>query len=368
MVKVLQIRSSSEFLGAEKVVIELTAVLHDFGIESIIAVPVEKGQPVPQLVTEAKQRGFCVEMIPINSAFDLSAIKVIRNLIEKHQIDLVHSHGYREDLYALFGSNAAAMIATNHLWKKRNWKLKIYAWLDAWLLRFFDAVVAVSLPVKTDMVQAGIREQKISIISNGIDISCYRDIDVSDVHFPAAAHKRLCLCTVSSLTVEKGLLFLLQAFKQLRNKYTDIHLLIVGDGPEREGLEAYVAQNDLQEYVSFLGRREDVAKILSNIDVYVLPSLKEGLPMSLLEAMASSKAVVATDVGDVSAVVNRDTGVLIQPESVEALVCGLEQILSDRAKIYGYGAAAAKLIENEYSSHTMARKYAQLYRETLSER
>lgn len=368
MPKVLHLRASGQLLGAERVVLELSTYLPNFGYESLIGIPVETSHPDPEFLTSARESGYTAIKLPIDNAFDLSVTKKIREYIKDNNIDIIHSHGYREDLYAIMARSSAKLVATNHLWKRTNIKLKIYAALDALLLKKFDSVIAVSKPVKQEMLTAGIRNEKISVISNGIDASKF-SIEASkstartSLNLPQDAK---IIGSISSLSKEKGLNYLIDAAAQVIKAEPQLHLFIVGDGEERANLQEQADSLGLTHHVTFAGRRKDIPQILAALDVFALPSLNEGLPMSLLEAMAAGKAVIASDVGDVSVVVREETGLLVKATNIDQLATSILSLLQDPSKAGTLSENAKNYITENYSALAMARQYAAIYNQLMN--
>lgn len=364
---VLHIRSTGELLGAERVILELCSLLPAHNFHSIIAIPIEQGQPEPELAEAARKMGYEVAFIPIKGAFDLSALRQVRSLVAKHKISIIHTHGYREDFYTLASLSLVKLLATNHLWKKTNWKLRLYARLDSLLLKLFDHVVAVSKPVRADMINYGLSEKRISVVPNGIDVSRYgaatnRQAIRAEFGF---SKESIVLGTLSSLTVEKGIEYAIRSLPKILTMFPNVKLLVVGDGELRSNLETLAATLAVDKNIVFAGRRNDIPSVLSSMDIFLLPSLSEGLPMALLEAMASRLPVVATAVGDVPDVVDENVGALIMPASEEQISSSILQLLDDENGRKQKGGSAAARIAEAFSSEAMARGYADKYRKML---
>ena len=363
MRKVLLLRTSGNLLGAERVILEVAKHFPALGYHPIIGIPYEENEPVPAFARAANNIGYEVALFPVKSAFDFKILKKIRHYVEANQIDVIHSHGYREDFYAVYSKTSAKLVATNHLWKRTTFRLKAYAALDAFLLKRFNAIVAVSSLVKQDMLEVGISAEKITIIANGIDPDNYNVTNnVSEIKQTLGIPTdKLVVGTLGSLTVEKGINVGLRAFARVSSQLPNLHLLVVGSGEEQESLEALKNELGLVGSVTFAGRREDVSHILNAMDIFMLPSLNEGLPMALLEAMASRNAIVATTVGDVPKVVTGQCGLLVEPNNVDALSDALLAIAKNSDALAKYGAAARQRVIDDFSSLTMAKANTTIY-------
>jgi len=368
--RIVQLRGSSVMLGAERVVLELAKESRHFGYESIILAPHDEGAPEPELVIAARAAGIRAEILPCRGRFDPSLALRIRRFIKREQIDLLHCHGYKEDFYGLLSFPGIPIVANNHLWKRTTRALRFYCWLDSRLVRYFDEVIAVSAPIQRELLAVGVAPGKLSRITNGIDMAPFRAADaLSREH----ARARLGLPSqaviagmVSSLTVEKGHRYAVEALAALAPRFPELHLAIVGDGPEQAAIETRLGELGLSDRVSFCGRRSDIPTVLRAFDLYLLPSLIEGLPIALLEAMASALPVVASDVGDVgSAVSDGVNGRLVAAGDADALAAALRDLLTAPAQLPRMGAAARECIESRFSSREMARQYCRIYERLL---
>ena len=370
MPNVLHIRASGELLGAERVVLELIENLPDFGYQTFVGIPIEADHPNLEFASEAQEQSQRVKTFPITGPFDFSLVKSIRKFIQNNNIDIVHTHGYREDLYAVLARLDVALIATNHLWKRTNLKLKLYSIMDAWLLRSFDAIIAVSEQVKKDMLSMYLSEKKISVVANGINTHLYsnpvpRDQALNSFQIPS---EKTVVGTISSLTSEKGIDDLITALYSLRSQAPYLHLLIVGSGDQQENLKQQADTLGISQSITFAGRQSDINRMLSAMDIFALPSLNEGLPMALLEAMAAGKPAVASDVGDVSVAITSDTGLLVHPGSPSELAHAILSLLNAPQQRIILGENARRCVNGQFSAHAMASEYAKIYDEVLTGR
>lgn len=309
--------------------------------------------------------------LPCDGKVDPRFARCFRQLVRNERVSLVHSHGYKENFHAILAQAGSPLVATNHLWKQGTTALRLYNWIDGIVLRSFDRVVAVSDPVLSDMRSAGIPMDKLCRISNGIDVDMYSAVRTPEER--AKMRETLGLPQhgfiagmVSSLTPEKGHQFAIAAVNALREKHPNLYLCIVGDGYLFRELRADVAANNLEKRILFAGRRSDIADVLSCFDAFLLPSLVEGLPMALLEAMAARLPIIAADVGDVSrAIESGISGIIIPAGSVDSLIRALDMLLTDVGLGQMLGEAARMQVNNNFSSRAMAKAYCQLYDELL---
>lgn len=369
---ILHLISSSGLLGAERVVIELSKglqVMHN--CHPVIGAIKNIYNPHTEIVDEAIGNNINSVVFPCKSQFDIKLIFSIKEFIKNNRIDIVHCHGYKSNLYGLLASQKKIpSVTTNHNWLKSHWKLKVYCFLDNLWIRYFDRIVAVSEEIRDEMIRYKIPEKKIRIIDNGIDVNRF------DKTIPDEKLKRelglngncAVIGTIGSLKYEKGHEYLLKAAKEVLESHAAIKFLIVGGGPLRNSLEDEAKNLGIAGNVIFTGYRKDVAELLSVMDIFVLPSVKEGLPMVLLEAMAAKKPIIATRVGAVSKVIrDNETGILVEPGDVSALQRAIGNLLNDTMKTQGLALKGYGRVKKDFSSENMCREYLTLYKELLSQ-
>lgn len=369
MKKVLHIRSSGEFLGAENVVLQLSQFSSEFGYQPFIVVIHDHRDEYPLLAEYAKEKGIECSVITTQKRIDLKCVNALKELIKTQNIDLIHTHGYKEDLYAFLTFSGVPVLATNHLWKRTNTTLKLYAFIDSLVMTRFHKIVAVSKAILDEMKSIPLlRGSDMSLISNGIDHEAFNNVKPSNIRESLGlAPETPLLLTVSSLTPEKGHRFLLDALADQDITQRDWHLAIVGGGREKTSLEEQVNKLGLNDRVTFLGYRKDIPNLLKSADLYILPSLDEGLPMALLEAMAAGKPSIATNVGDVSKVIrDNSVGKLIGPGDSQALSHALRDALDDSNWRTSSGINARELIIREFSSRAMTQNYSRCYNDILN--
>jgi glycosyltransferase involved in cell wall biosynthesis len=208
------------------------------------------------------------------------------------------------------------------------------------------------------------------VIDNGIDLQRFSNQKRNNLlkEYFGIKGKSKVIGTIARLTKEKGHIYLIEAAKNILSVFPDTIFLIVGDGNERDRLEKQVMKLGLKDKVIFTGKRKDIIDILSIIDIFVLPSITEGLPIALLEALASRLPVVATNVGAVSKVIiDRETGLLTEPRSPELLSNAILELLSNWERAEQFGYQGYRKVEKEFSAKAMAEQYFDFYRKILSE-
>ena len=274
----------------------------------------------------------------------------IAKLIESERADIVHLHGYSA---ANFGRIAARLKRVpNIVHEHAVLKVQPHQYIaDKLLARLTDVAIAVSGNVKEFMIRSrSIPQHKIRTIGNGIQLDKYRKLHETlqqmKRHELGIDDEVKIVGTVTRLRDEKGNEYLIRALPMILEQGVDFILLIVGDGPLRGELERLVNDLGVESSVKFLGFRSDVPELLSLFDIQVIPSLTEGFPLCLAEAMAAENAVVATEVGGMKEI-GRDgvTVLFVPPKDPQALAEKIVYLLNKDE-------IAAKLSEHAVSYST----------------
>jgi glycosyltransferase involved in cell wall biosynthesis len=365
--KVLHLRSSGGLLGAENVILEIANHSERFGYTSVIGVLHDSRDADSELLNVAQSNGFETHSFVCNSRLDFKVIKEINNIISTNSIRLLHCHGYKEDMYGILSRTGVPLLATNHLWKTNTLMLRIYNIIDTFLLRYFSMVVGVSDEIVAEMQKKGIT--KAIKVANGVDTKKYsiatKNIELSKNL--GLGQDNVVFGMVSSLTPEKNHSCAITAFASLEDKTSQ--LLIVGDGPLLAELKAQTISMNISERVFFVGRRSNIYEIQSVVDVFLLPSLMEGLPMALLEAMACGKAVIVSRVGENGNVVDDNiSGIVVASVDAFSFAKAMQLLIDHSELIKKFGHEARKSVEKKFSSERMALTYCNIYNLLLSDR
>lgn len=304
-------------------------------------------------------------------------IRCIRRLAEIMRNEGVHvanGHNPSGGFYAAIAGRLAGVpviIRTEHSVRHPGGHARIYASvLEPVLTAMTHRVICVCEAVRrSQMDRMRWARKRFITVPNGIsDIPAENSGEVVRRELGISANDRIAL-SVASLTPAKAQHVLLDAFAGVLRYVPSAHLLIAGDGPLRPALEGQVLRLGLVDRVHLLGVRNDVSRLLAAADVYVLSSAREGLSMSLLEAMRAGKAAVVTSVGgNGEAVSHGVTGTVVPPANPSALAEGLVMLLSDPAKVAEWGAAARRRWAVRYTAEHMVRDTEEIYRSELLRR
>jgi len=369
--RILHLISSGGLFGAENVLLSLSIELKKHNYETYIGLFNNLYNSHLELAKEARKNNLDVVIFPCRWRFDLRTILLIRRFIKEKNINIVHCHGYKSNFYGLLSSLCldVKLISTCHNWIGIGHKMKFYENLDKFVLNKFNKIIAVSSKIKKDVLISGIRPSKVSVIDNGVNIQKFNnpnDVGYLKREFNIPKDHRI-IGTISRLTNEKGHHYFLEAAKRTLHRFPKLKFVIVGDGPLKNGLREKAKNLNIEKNVIFLGYRKDIPEILELIDIFVLPSLNEGMPMVLLEAMASKKAIIASNIGAISKlIINKHTGILVKPGDVFSLTKAVEFLLINKEKAKIMSEGAFKKVANEFSIQKTRKEYLKVYRDLLS--
>jgi glycosyltransferase involved in cell wall biosynthesis len=366
--RILHIISSCGMYGAEAVILNLSRMLNEGPHRSVVGVFLNSSNPNLQLHESASREGIESHLIPCSGRLDRGAIRRIRELAAQMGADVVHAHGYKADLYVYFALRRSriALVSTCHTWYDVDAKDYFYGVVDRMTLRSYERIVAVSEGVREYLLRAGVRAEKISMIRNGIDLRTF-DRASAGVKEELGWSAYPLVGLVGRLSIEKGVDIFLAAAARVLAELPDTKFVVVGDGPDRAKLDALIDQLGIGGSVHMLGRRDDMPAVYASLDLMVSSSRREGLPMAILEAMASRVPLIATAVGGVPTVVlDGRTGVLVPEVDAALLANGITELLRDSALRERLGSAARQLVEDEFSAQRMTADYLRVYEAAIA--
>ncbi len=366
--KVLHMISSGGMYGAETVILNLARALRDGPHDCVLGVFSNSSKQNLQLYERAVKEGFESHTIVCKGRMDRAAIAGIRQLVGRTGADVVHAHGYKADIYVYLALRGLGvpLVSTCHTWYDTDWKVSLYGRVDRYVLQKYTRIVAVSDEVRQRLLKAGVRAEKIRVVRNGIDLRPF-DAALASRRADAKAEGGPLVGLVGRLAWEKGVDLFLRAAAKVLVAVPHARFVVVGEGPDREKLERLIDQLGIRASVELLGHRDAMPSLYASLDVMVSSSRQEGLPMAVLEGMASGLALVATAVGEVPAVVvDGRTGVLLPAEDVERMAAAIVHLLRNPREREQLGDAARRSIEENYSAARMPVDYLRVYEEAIA--
>ncbi len=367
--RILHVIDSDGLYGAEMMLLNLMEEQRRLNLNPVLLSIADFDKGDTSLEDEAKKR--LVDVIPfrMKRGYSLRSAREIVHRAHASHITVIHSHGYKGDI--LIGSlprhvRDMPMIRTQHgrTSTSKLSKIWFYEILDKLVLRNVEAIVHVN----------GFNAQPAGGTSHGTGHQYVVENGIPELTFdPVSAYasdpevREFCsggfiIGTICRLSEEKGLVYLISALSQLFAYNNNFKTVIIGEGPQKDLLLAMARDAGLSRNILITGYRKFAYHYLPKFDVFVIPSLTEGLPITLLEAMQAQVPVVASRVGGIPAVLEQgQTGILIEPKDPASLATAIRQVWSDPAAAEGMARKAREVALTRYSSRRMAEDYMRVY-------
>jgi glycosyltransferase involved in cell wall biosynthesis len=312
--------------------------------------------------------------LSVHNRFDLRTPYHLARIVRENAVTILHSHGGgRADFFIYLASklvNIPVKITTVANLVER-WfdvhpiQLSVYKKIQRKAEKAFDHFICVSDYLAGHLMrQHGLDRTKINTIYNGVDLNYFDEVP----NYPNVKNEflqrgeQILIGAVGRLVPEKGLKYLLAAIPNVLKRFSEARLLLVGDGPLRTDLERIVTDLDLTGKVTFVGFRSDMREILSALDILVLPSLLEGFPMIILEAMAMATPIVASDIPGIrEQLIDGKSGILVPTKDSNALASAIIRMLEDKQAARRIGLEARKTVDEKFSIEKMVAETESLY-------
>ena len=359
---VLHLIGSTGLYGAERWILALVGAIDPNLIKSTIVNLVDKKGERSAIVEAAQQRGLDALDFYTGGAFNPLSVFRLARWARKRKVHIMHGHGFKSDAIGLLTARLARCKAmtTPHGWSlEADRRLQFYEKLDRNLLRFMDKVCPLSLDL-AEGIKGLASAAKIDLIFNGVDIDEVKAAPAAD----RTDGDNYLIGYIGQLIARKDLQTLLQAVKLLSAKQPNVRLMMIGDGAKKEDLQEEAKCLGITSQVDFLGFRPDAASYLKIFDVFVLPSLMEGIPRCIMEAMAASLPVVVSDIpGNRCLVSHGETGLIFAPGDSADLVEKITYLMDHPDHAGKMAVSGNRKVEDGYSSRKMAIEYCKLYQE-----
>lgn len=335
------------------------------------------------LYSNAYKQGIKVQVIRKKNGLDIQLLWRLYRYLKKEKFDIIHTHS--------IGSNFYGRIAKLLKWKTRlvttvhgdtlsnlSGAFKIYLviyfvhYIDLWMAIISDKVFSVSNNLREKLISKGLSRNKVIVIHNGINL------EVLDKSTSIGNQEKLkkefgikngekIIGTVGRLIPVKNYKLLLKAAKDISQAEKKTKVLIVGDGKEENELKKLVIELKLKDNIIFTGWRTDLAHLYGIMNIFILSSKSEGLPITILEAMACKKPVVATNVGGITeAVRHGKSGLLVPSDDYIALASSIKSLLNDPNRCHAMGEEGRQIVEKKFTIEKMAANTAGVYSGLIS--
>jgi glycosyltransferase involved in cell wall biosynthesis len=355
LLKILHIDPARDWGGGEAQVLGLLDYLAAKGHENVLLTH-------PQGRLWERCQGLNVRTLPFvaRNDVDVRPIWRLRQLIRRHSYDIVHLHTKRAHALSMWlprRQPAPKYVVT----RRMDYPEVNNRYTRLLYNRCVDGVVVISRPIVQLLINAGVDARRIRLIHSGVDVTRF----TSRICHGRSVRPPVIGC-VAGLEERKGHRFLLEALALLKAQGVRVRCVLAGEGSERPALEKMTARLRLERDVEFPGFIADTPAFLADIDVFVLPSLYEGLGVAALEAMAAGKPVVASEVGGLAELIeDGTTGLLTPPRNVQALSAAIARLIDDPSLARSLGQRASEHVREHFAVEQMAARNEAYYYELL---
>jgi len=317
----------------------------------------------------------CREISPIN---DWKAFWRIYHLMRREKFTIVHTHSSKAGIvgrWAAKFAGAKIVIHTPHghiFYGYFNFFItRMYVYIERITSLVTDRIITLTDIGKQEHVQLKVaHENKFQTIYSGIDLNKFKKGPLVAARVReefSIKEEDVLLGTVARLDPIKGCEYLVDAMKFILQKYPNTKLILVGDGSERKTLEEKCRSYGIDKNVIFAGQRDDVSDILSALDIFILPSLNEGMGRVILEAMACEIPIVASRTGGIPELIeDSEHGLLVSPKDTESLECAIMFLISDKSRAQRMAKKAKKMVTEKFSVDKMVDDIESLYKVLIS--
>lgn len=369
-IKVLEVIQQGEIGGGESHLLTLLSKLDRSRFEPVV-IALSDGEMINRLNAMGIKNYVVKSRLP----FNFLVWKKMKKILKDNSVDIIHTHGARALSNIIYPATALKIpvVHTVHGWS-------FHDYLPAWKRRlrikgekFLTGKTKMNIVVSESNKKIGIKELgdfSCRVVNNGVDLAVYNRLDKGlgirkEFNIP---EKAVVVSFVARFIHDKNPLPLIRAFKKVQQSYPEMYMLMVGDGPARAEAVRLADELAVSNHIFFPGFRSDVPAILAASDIFCLPSIKEGLPVSLIEAMAMGNAAVATAVQGCTDVVTDETdGLLVKLEDLEpGLYTALQRMVQDPGLLQQLAGKGRKTVEERFDAIMMTRRIENIYLELFT--
>lgn len=366
MITILDLRDSPWVDGPGRTVLETASRINKQKYKIIIGT-FNGGKNGNQYIESAKERGLEIAVVDDNGSFDIGAVAKIKKLIRKYNVDILHTHEFRSNLFGVLAARQKRIpiVTTVHGWIVNSKKDLLYSFADKILLSFFDSVVTVSNK-HSDFLNKRyfVPKRKLLTVHNTLEVGSYKVLR-GDKEFKSSLGLKgsdILIANIGRLSPEKGQDIFLRAAKNILAKHDNVYFTLIGIGPDQSRLEEMVDCLGIAENVIFSGYQKNMNSVYNGLDLVVQSSYTEGMPNVVLEALLLEVPVIATDVGGTAEIMtNMCEGLLIPPKSLEILERSILQFLENPEELIQMARKGRERILQDFNSDGRVEKLEKLY-------
>jgi len=363
-VKVLQVTTDMNIGGISNYIFELSRALKGKKIDTVVA---SSGGDLENSLDKA---GIPHERLDIKTKFEFSpkvflSAFAIKKIVQKEGIDIIHAHSRVSQVAGLIASRMTGtpMITTCHGYFKK----RLRSVIDTW----GDKVIAISAAVYRHLKEdLGVTDNRIELVYSGIDVykfsKEFSDADIAKIKMYLGLSGKAVIGTIGRLSPVKGQKFFMQAMVEILKRRPDAGGLVVGSGPEGPSIKSLAMALGIDDRISFVDSVLDTREALAAMDVFVFPSVKEGLGIALLEALAAARPCIASRTGGIEDIIkDGENGVLVEVGDAGAIAAAALKLLSDENLRLDLGRSGRRLVQSSFTLERMADDIARVYKSVM---
>lgn len=373
-IRIIYVDDVFDFGGGEKHLLSLIDSLDSSRYE--ISVACREGSLLSENVNS---RGLKVVCIKFRNKFDALGLFLFYRTLVKNRYDIVHLQDNRSHWIGAIAAKMARvpiLIATVHMVNilrredPSDFTVFLLKIADRIWSSMVDSIITVSESNRVALIEEKISDKKIKVIYNGVEPITPDPVKVETLKKECGiGGDDIVIGTVSRLSPQKGLEYLVAAAYELINNGKNVCFVIVGDGPDSKKLALQVEKLNINNRIKFLGFKHNPMDYMAFFDIFVLPSIYEGLPIAIIEAISLSIPVIASNVAGVPELVyNAKNGFLVTPKDVEGLVVAIEKLVSEKDVRHAMGQEGRRIYQEKFSLDQMVRKTEDLYKVFLNKK
>lgn len=357
--------------GPEKTILNSPRFIRRYGYDARIVYLCPPNAEVAKVLRARAQVADCdLEVLPDRGPLDVRLIFQVARLCRKHRIDILQTHDYKSNFIGLavrrlYQCHLCTML---HGWTDMSGRMPLYKRVDQWCLPKYEKMICVSEDLVDECRKLKIAESKVHLVHNAIDVQQFqRTLPKLEAKQQLGARPgNFLIGSVGRLSPEKCYSELIDVVTSLQDQGYSIDLWIAGDGPQREELEDKIRALQRGESLRLLGQIPDTREFYQAMDLFVLNSIREGLPNVVLEAMALETSVLATNIAGIPSLIKPgETGQLIEPSSPKLLKEAILAAINNPERQARFVVNARKLIVEEFSFEVRMQKVVAIYDELL---
>jgi len=367
-IKILQFLSTSLIGGTEKMVLSLIKGINKEIFDVDVCILSSKGEMGDMFEKAANVHYLNYEKLGI-----FKTLSSLFWLLKRNRYDIIHIYGLRANIIGrIVGKIAGCKNIVSGLRSKslgeKEGKIRVFIemLIDKLTLPFIKLYISNTQAAVSFLIKNGYPPSKFRVVHNGIEPN---SLDLTpDKELQGRFKDVPILICVSNFRPLKGHRLLIEGLRIVKNHNFKFKLLLLGDGKLRDELVNLTSRLGLVDDIIFLGKKSSIGPYLSLADIFILPSIIEGMPVSIMEAYLARLPVIAFNVGGISELVlDKETGILVPPQDIEGLARAIEELLEDPEKRKRMGGAGYKRIKNEFSLEKMVRGIEDIYLELMNE-